>query len=271
MACAMRALPCVLLALAVPAYADTTASPAHASPGDPVVVKVTGAAMPKGKAGGQPLQFFAAKDGYEAVFAVPLDINEDHVLVEVTNGDKPLSVAVDKKTFPESKVIVEEEMANPPAADRKLIDADNAAMGTVYALADGPIQFSHAFKRPPGSVTSTFGELRTFNDGHRSQHLGTDFGVSEGAKVGAITDGTVTLVRSTFLAGNVVIVGHGGGISSLYFHLSKPLVAVGDKVKAGQPIGLAGHTGRTTGPHLHLSVRVPGALVDPVAFLKLAI
>ena len=78
-------------------------------------------------------------------------------------------------------------------------------------------------------------------------------------------------MRETFLAGNVVVDAHGAGICSLYFHLSKTSVAEGETVKQGAVIGLAGHTGRTTGPHMHLSIHVAGGMVDPVTFLKLAI
>ena len=181
------------------------------------------------------------------------------------------SVAVTAKTFPETKLVVEEELANPDKADREKIDADNKAISEAYARGTNAPHFMHAFKRPPGSVTSVFGEWRTFNDGHRAQHLGLDLGAHEGAKVAAIDDGTVVLVRETFLAGNVVVIAHGAGICSLYFHLSKAQVAEGDAVKQGAAIGLAGHTGRTTGPHLHISMHVGDAMVDPAAFFKLAI
>ena len=249
-----------------------TVSPAAIHPGDPVLVTVTGTTEPpQGKAGGQPLVFFAAKTGYQAVFAAPLAINEDHILVEFSGGPKPVSVAVTAKTFPETKLVVEEELANPDKADREKIDADNKAITEAYEKGNHAPQFTHAFKRPPGRVTSVFGEWRTFNDGHRSQHLGLDLGAREGSKVSAVDDGTVVLVRDTLLAGNVVVVAHGAGICSLYFHLSKTQVAEGDAVKLGTAIGLAGHTGRTTGPHLHISMHVSGAMVDPAAFFKLAI
>jgi murein DD-endopeptidase MepM/ murein hydrolase activator NlpD len=127
------------------------------------------------------------------------------------------------------------------------------------------------FRRPPGEVNSVSGEWRTFNDGHRSQHLGLDLFAREGSKVKALDAGTVVLVRDCFLAGNVVVVAHGGGIASAYYHLSKTSVAEGDAVAQGDEIGLAGHTGRTTGPHLHLSIHVPGGMVDPAAFFKLKI
>jgi len=81
----------------------------------------------------------------------------------------------------------------------------------------------------------------------------------------------MTLIRETFVAGNVVVVAHGAGIATAYFHLSKATVAEGDVVDQGAEIGLAGHTGRTTGPHLHISVRVPGGFVDPATFFKLKV
>jgi murein DD-endopeptidase MepM/ murein hydrolase activator NlpD len=249
-----------------------TVAPAKVHPGDPVLVTVTGATdVPRGKAGGAELQFFAAKAGFQAVFAVPLNVNEDHILVEFTAGPKPLSIPIVVKTFPETNVTVEEDYADPPKADRVIIDADNAAIGESYAKAAGAPQFEHGFHRPPGTVTSIFGEWRTFNDGHRAQHLGLDLAAHEGAPVAAIDDGVVALVRDTFLAGTVVVIAHGGGISSLYFHLSKALVAEGDRVAQGGKIGLAGHTGRTTGPHLHLSIHAPGGMVDPASFIKLPI
>jgi len=267
----MKSLILVVLAGSVAAAEpNVRVTPAKLHPGEPALVTVTGVdATPRGKAGGAPLAFFRAKTGYQAVFAAPLDIDEDHVLVEVNGVATPTSVAVANKKFHETKLAVEEDYANPTKEERAVIDADNRAIAASYAAAQGVPQFTGAFRRPPGAMTSAFGEWRTFNDGHRAQHLGIDVSAREGARVAAINDGTVVLVRDTFLAGNVVVIGHGGGISSLYFHLSKPTVAEGDRVKRGQEIGRAGHTGRTTGPHLHLSIHVPNGMVDPIAFLKL--
>ena len=168
------------------AFADptVTVSPNTVHPGEAVLVTVTGAtAEPHGKAGGRALEFFAAKGGYQAVFAVPLKIDEDHVLVEVTDGAKPVSIPIVAKTFPETKLVVEDELANPDKEQGRQIDADNAAIEKSYDQAKGAPQFTRAFHRPPGTVTSTFGEWRTFNDGHRSQHLGIDVGAREGARV----------------------------------------------------------------------------------------
>lgn len=150
------------------------------------------------------------------------------------------TVQVGEVTFPETDVVVEDELANPSKPDRERIDADNAAILRAVAKASGEPQFVRAFRRPPGEINSVFGEWRTFNDGHRSQHLGLDLFAREGSRVKAINAGTVVLVRPCFLAGNVVVVAHGGGIASAYFHLSKVSVAEGDRVAQGDELGLAG-------------------------------
>jgi murein DD-endopeptidase MepM/ murein hydrolase activator NlpD len=258
-------------AQASPAAADTlSVSPAAVRPGEPVLVIVTdGKQIPKGTANGSALQFFPAKTGYQAVFAVALDAPPGPISIEVDSVPQPRTVQVREVVFPETSVVVEDELANPNKPDRDRIDADNTAILRAVAKAKGEPQFLHMFRRPPGEVTSVFGEWRTFNDGHRSQHLGLDLFAREATKVRAVNAGTVVLVRDCFLAGNVVVIAHGGGIASAYYHLSKTSVAEGDSIAQGDELGLAGHTGRTTGPHLHISVHVPGGMVDPAAFFKL--
>jgi murein DD-endopeptidase MepM/ murein hydrolase activator NlpD len=263
----------ILGAAASAAAAETklTVTPTMAQPGDPVLVTVTGSnEQPTGKANGAALHFFPAKVGYQAVFAIPLDAKPDAISIEI-DGVLPAWVRVRDFKFPEATLVVEEELANPGKEERRQIDADNKAIldAAAKSAREAPL-FTERFLRPPGGLTSIFGEWRTFNDGHRSQHLGADFGARNGAKVGAINAGTVVLVHENgFLVGNVVVVSHGGGIASAYFHLSKTSVAVGDTVARGAEIGRAGSTGRSTGPHLHLMVRVPGGLVDPVSFMNL--
>lgn len=249
-----------------------TVEPKVVRPGAPVLVTVTGSdAMPKGKANGAALEFFPARKGYQAVFAIPLDAKAETISIEVNSAVQPASVQVLAATFPEAKLVVEDEMANPGKEERAQIDADNAAILRAVAKAKGEPQFIRAFKKPPGAVTSSFGEWRTFNDGHRSQHLGLDLAARPNTKVKAVNAGTVVLVRDCFLAGKVVVIAHGAGIATAYYHLSETSVAEGATVAQGADLGLAGKTGRATGPHLHISVRVPGGLVDPAGFFKLSL
>jgi len=263
----------ILLGSATAAVAapEVSVTPKTVHPGDPVLVTVRGEDhAPQGKVGATTLVFFPARTGYQAVFAVPLDAKLGSLSIRIDGAAIPAAVTVEDKTFPETDVIVEDELANPAKPERDRIDADNGAI-VHAAKAKGAPQFTRRLRRPPGEITSVFGEWRTFNDGHRSQHLGADFFAREGTRVRAIGSGTVALVRETFLAGNVVVVDHGAGIASAYYHLSKTSVKEGDTVRAGEELGRAGHTGRTTGPHLHLSVRVPGGFVDPIAFFALPI
>jgi murein DD-endopeptidase MepM/ murein hydrolase activator NlpD len=266
------AILCVASAHASSALAGTvlTVSPTTVAPGDPVLVTVTGSGdLPRGTANGTPLQFFPARVGYQAVFAIPLDAKPEPVTIEVDSVAQPQTVRIREVTFPESSVIVEDELANPSKPDRDRIDQDNTAILRAVAKAKGDPQFVRPFRRPPGEVTSPFGVWRTFNDGHRSQHLGLDLFAREGSKVKAVNAGTIVLVRECFLAGTVIVIAHGAGLASAYYHLSAVSVAEGDSVGAGDDIGRAGHTGRTTGPHLHLSIHVPGGMVDPASFFKL--
>jgi murein DD-endopeptidase MepM/ murein hydrolase activator NlpD len=268
------ALACALCLASNVALAETRVSvePKTAKPGDAVLITVTGAKRaPKGSVDDKPLQFFRAKTGYQALFAVPIDAVERPIAVKIRDARDKL-IQVRSVDFPETDVIVEEEYANPPAAERTRIDDDNKAIFAAMAKHnDDDPQFTGAFRRPRGEVTSRFGEWRTFNDGHRSQHLGLDVFAREGTKVKAVNAGTVTLVRDTFLAGNVVVVAHGAGIASAYFHLSEITVNEGDVLQPGDVVGLAGQTGRTTGPHLHVAMRVTGGFVDPATFFRLRI
>jgi len=248
-----------------------TVSPPWVRAGDPVLITVTGSTvLPKGTASGEPLRFFATKVGFQAVMAIPLDTKtSDKLAIDIDRVKLPVFVRVTAVKFAETKVTVDEDLADPSKIEGARIDRDNHAIIESAIKVRTDPQFTKPFYRPQGRVTSPFGEWRTFNDGYRSQHLGLDLFAREGAKVVSLNAGTVTLVRETFLAGRVVVIAHGAGIATAYFHLNKATVAEGDVVKQGAQIGLAGHTGRTTGPHLHISVRVPGGFVDPAAFFKL--
>lgn len=258
--------------LAPPAFAEpkVALSSTSAKPGDAILVTVTGAdAAPRGKVGTTPLEFFASATGYRAVFAVPLDSSAGKLVVQIDGAPKKPEVAVSTHVFPDASVVVEEEYANPGKVERAQIDADNQAIIGSFDQAKGAPQFTARFLKPAGRITSGFGEWRTFNDGHRSQHLGLDVTARHGSKVRAINAGTVVLVRDCFLAGTVVVIAHGAGIASAYYHLSKTDVVEGDTVKRGEVVGRAGKTGRATGSHLHLAVRVPGGWVDPISFFQL--
>lgn len=118
-------------------------------------------------------------------------------------------------------------------------------------------------------ITSDFGKARVYNGTLKTYHSGTDFRAPEGTEIVATNDGIIVLAKDRFYSGNSVIIDHGHGIYTCYYHLSEFRVKKGDLVKKGEVLGLSGSTGRVTGPHLHLSARVGGVQVDPLQLIKL--
>jgi murein DD-endopeptidase MepM/ murein hydrolase activator NlpD len=120
-----------------------------------------------------------------------------------------------------------------------------------------------------GRGTSGFGLPRRYGPGGNvSYHLGTDIAAPEGTPIQATNDGVVLVAGQYPIKGGLVILDHGFGVTSLYFHQSLVLVEVGDAVQRGDVIGLVGSTGLSTGPHLHWEMRVDGVPTDPMAWVE---
>src|SRR6185503_3201717 len=151
------------------------------------------------------------------------------------------------------------------------IDTDNAAVIAALRNNDPPM-FKGRFRAPPGKKSSAFGNWRRFNQSeHRSRHLGLDVVARKGAPIRSVARGKVALVRSGILMGGTVVVVHGAGLATCYFHVSDFAVKTGEMVEAGQVLGKVGLTGRTTGPHIHVGIWARGGFVDPAALFRLPI
>lgn len=139
----------------------------------------------------------------------------------------------------------------------------------VYNHKSKTLLWSDSFVYPLQSkITSDFGTKRIYNNTLKSYHSGTDFKAKIGKKILAVNSGIVKLASNRFYAGNSVVLDHGQGIYTCYFHLSDIKVKVGERVKRNQLLGLSGDTGRVTGPHLHFSARVHGVQVDPLQLIE---
>lgn len=121
------------------------------------------------------------------------------------------------------------------------------------------------------SISDVYGSQRIFNGKAQRPHYGLDFRVPTGTPVAAMNSGTVLLARFLYFEGNCVVIDHGQGLLTLYFHLSEFKVKEGESVKRGQEIGLSGGTGRATGPHLHVAVRWQGTYLDPARLLQMSL
>ena len=121
-----------------------------------------------------------------------------------------------------------------------------------------------------GTITSQFGHRVDPITGEVSSHTGTDIACAEGTPILAAADGIVTVANSLDSWGGsygyYIQIDHGGGLETLYAHCSSICVTTGQQVQAGQVIGYVGHTGRVTGNHLHLEVRVNGSRTDGMLY-----
>ena len=129
--------------------------------------------------------------------------------------------------------------------------------------APSPAPPAGALSLPTGRTTSGFGWRRDPIDGQPRLHRGVDVAMAYGADVHAAAAGTVSFAGNRGTYGNLVVIDHADGRQTRYAHLSGVSVSAGEQVEAGQVIGQAGRSGRTTGTHLHFEVIADGHAVDP--------
>jgi murein DD-endopeptidase MepM/ murein hydrolase activator NlpD len=163
---------------------------------------------------------------------------------------------------------VQEKYVEPDPATLQRIAADKVVKDAAFAhQIDQPL-WTGSFRSPVHfAATDSFGTRRMFNGELASIHRGTDFHAPSGTPVVAANDGVVIIAQGMFYEGNMVVIDHGQQFTTMYMHLSKIEVAVGQRVSKGERLGLSGATGRVTGPHLHFGVRWQGVYVDPVVLL----
>jgi len=157
-----------------------------------------------------------------------------------------------------------------PETERRAVN-EIERLRTLYRMTSGERLWHGAWQRPvPGDAPGTgFGARRVINGQPRAPHSGIDFGAAVGTPVAAANRGRVALVGEFFFPGRLVILDHGLGLYTLYFHLDTIAVTEGELVERGQTLGTVGMTGRVTGPHLHFGAQVGAARVDPAVLLGL--
>ena len=184
------------------------------------------------------------------------------------SGDTPIPFRVVDGGYPFETLQVEPSKVSPNAAQQKRIAKEYGEAMAIYEQFTPERYWSSPFALPMDSrVTSPFGTARILNGMLSSFHSGTDFKAKPGTPVSAVNDGIVVLAKERYFAGNSVVIDHGEGLYSCYYHLSRIDVRVGQKVGKHERIGLSGDTGRVTGPHLHFAVMLQGVQVDPMQLL----
>ncbi len=206
-----------------------------------------------------------------AVVGLPLSTTTGTQTIEINRGDQIVkqSFVVKPKRYPVQKLTLDKAMVDPPAAVMARIERESVHLKEVRRTWRATDTTSAAFILPAkGRLSSRFGVARVLNGKPRSPHAGLDVAVGTGTPINAPSDGVVIDADDYYYCGKTMFVDHGNGLITMHCHLSEFIAKVGDSVKQGQRIALSGGTGRATGPHLHWSVYLNGASVEPELFLS---
>ena len=188
-----------------------------------------------------------------------------------TQKSKVFILKVADGKYKKEEIQVSSSKVNPKSKEvKKRISKEYAEAMKIYGTVTTESYINSKFILPLDSfITSDFGKARVYNGSLKGYHSGTDFRAKVGTPLIASNDGIVALVKDRFYSGGTVLIDHGQGIYTCYFHMSAFNVKRDEKVKKGQVIGLSGVSGRVTGPHLHFAVRINGLQVDPLQFVEL--
>lgn len=281
-----------LLAAAVSARQTTPALPrpleiTHSAralvPGEAVLLTVKAAGpltLVRGTAFGQPFSAYqaAAADTWHALVGIDLAVKPGRTTVEVearlADGSPlaaTLPLTVGAKTFATRRLTVAPEFVTPPPAEQARIDRERLLLNRILSAMSPRHLWGDGFSRPAaGEVISVFGVRSVFNNEARAPHRGIDFRGATGTPVRAPARGVVVLAEPLYFSGSTVILDHGLGVFSMLAHLSRIDVKPGTLVVGGDVVGAIGATGRVTGPHLHWTLRIGAAAVDPLSVLAIA-
>jgi Peptidase family M23/Peptidase family M23 N-terminal domain len=264
------------LALAAAARAAGTGLPFAAPvPGGIAVVCLGRAPDPAPRAAfdAQRVMVVRAGDAWEAVVGVPLANPAGAQTLTVLEGDqgaRMIPFEVGPHDYDAQHITLSNRrMVDPGRADLQRIEREQESINRAFATWSDAAPESLGFDLPTtGRISSTFGLRRFFNDEPRQPHSGLDIAAPAGTPIVAPAAGTVIETGEYFFNGNSVFIDHGQGLITMYNHLSRIDVAKGARVARGERIGLVGQTGRVTGPHLHWTVSLNNARVDPALFLS---
>ena len=179
-------------------------------------------------------------------------------------------VTVESRAFRQRRLTVAPRYVSPPAGVRARIEREAVRLNAIYATTTTEFLCTPPFMRPVRHrLNSPFGSQSIYNGEVRGRHLGVDFASPAGALITAPAPGRVVLTDDLYYTGRTVVIDHGQGVHTILAHLSRIGVDEGARLATGDVVGAVGSTGRSSGPHLHWSVRVGGARVDPMSLVEL--
>ncbi len=257
----------------VPGAQTFVAPRVAAVPGGVLTFKLPGGAdqRPVVKYSGQPVLVVREAAGWLAIVGIALDTQPGEYQLQVQQpgaNERQIPFKIADKQYSVQQLKVPPSQVNLSAEDEaRVADEVKKVRGALESFSPSAPATLRLVQPVPGRRSSSFGLRRMFNGESRRPHSGMDIAAATGTPIKAPLAGRVVDVGSYFLNGNNVIIDHGQGVMTMYCHLSKIRVEMGQELKAGDVLGDVGATGRVTGPHLHWGVSLNGAMVDPALFL----
>ena len=244
----------------------------QAVPGGVVSLALGAAAQrPLATLGDVPLMVLGDAAAWRALLGLSLATPPGRLAVQVRQDgrQRTISVTVKQKSYAVQALKVPPGHVDLSAADQARFERERAHQRQVIATHSAQPPASLRMQPPvAGPRSSSFGLRRIFNGQARNPHSGMDIAAPVGAPVHAPLPGRVIDTGDYFFNGQTVWLDHGAGLLSMLCHLSRIDTQVGDTVAVGQAVAAVGATGRVTGPHLHWSVSLNQAMVDPALFLE---
>ncbi len=205
---------------------------------------------------GKEFPIFKARTGkvLESIIVVPFNSKPRESKVELSwlGGRTEVPIRIVDGNYPSEQLTVDEKKVNPPKKVLKRIMREVKEIGALYLKVTPEKYWQGNFDLPIKSeVTSPFGNKRLYNGKMAGFHQGLDLRARTPLPIKAPEGAKVVLSKDLYFTGNTVILDHGYGLFTIYAHLSRIDVKVGDRLTRGQVLGLSGATGRISGPHLH--------------------
>jgi murein DD-endopeptidase MepM/ murein hydrolase activator NlpD len=271
----LHILALIVPGLALAAAASENGLPTAAPvPGGVAVICVGRAPDPAPQVAfdGQRVRVARVGDTWQAVVGLPLALRPGAYELAVRDGEKSARMIrfdVGAHAYETQHLtLANRRQVKPEPADLLRIAREQNLLVQAFSTWSESAPDGLTLDLPStGPISSGFGLNRFFNDEPRQPHSGLDIAAPAGTPIVAPAAGTVLNIGDYFFNGFTVILDHGEGLVTMYNHLSRVDVAKGARVARGETIGTVGRTGRVTGPHLHWTVSLNNARVDPTLFL----
>ncbi len=250
-----------------------TVTPAHLHPGSPFILNIKGAAtgtaynvnfdkhtLPVMNRSGHKISLLLGVDLTHSVGIDHIELYSQGITVPIASA----AIGIGSYNYPSQYLKLPKRFVELTPDELKRALKEQKELEHIFAQNSTKALWKGDFIIPVhGIITARFGVKRFLNGEPRSSHTGIDIAAKKGTSVAATNNGIVRFTGNLFFSGNSVIIDHGQGVYSMYFHLEKYTVRNGEYVSRGQIIGYVGKTGRVTGPSLHFGIRALDSRIDP--------